>query len=145
MRLASLDSLVDQAYAVRRFNAGLFTSFGLLAVVLACVGLAGTMAYAVSERTRELAVRVALGAEPGNLVLRVVGRGVALALGGVGLGLALGLPLTRFLDRLLYNVDPRDPAMLAVVSIALLAIAAVTSYIPARRVSRVDPVMVFRE
>lgn len=144
VRLRTTEEMVGLAFATQRFNTALFATFALLALVLACVGLAGTIAYGVSQRMRELAVRFALGAHPRGLVRLVVARGVMLALAGVGLGLAISLPMARVLEGLLYRVEPRDPWTFATVSCALVAVAALASYVPARRVSALDPVGALR-
>jgi ABC-type antimicrobial peptide transport system permease subunit len=118
--------------------------FGALALLLACVGLYGLMSYAVSQRTREIGIRVALGAERSDVLKLVVGQGFKLAVIGVVIGIAGALGLTRFLSSLLYGVTPTDPLTFVGVSLLLVAVALLACYIPARRATKVDPMVVLR-
>jgi ABC-type antimicrobial peptide transport system permease subunit len=112
--------------------------------VLAAIGLYGVMSYAVSQRTRELAIRLALGARQQDVRTMVVRQGVLLAVGGVTIGLLLALGLSRLVTRLLYGVDPADPLTFVMIPFVLLVIAALATFVPAWRASRVDPVEALR-
>jgi predicted permease len=122
-----------------RLSADLLALFAALALILAAIGLYGVMAQTVEQRTREIGVRLALGAERRNIFALVLGRALAIASIGVVLGVGLALLSTRFLDTLLYQVEANDPATLTVLAIGSLGIAALASYLPARRAARVDP------
>jgi hypothetical protein len=140
----TLEQVVSQAVAQPRFSTALLLVFSGLALVLAAVGIYGVVSYAVGQRTRELGVRMALGARPLDalrLVLRDGMRPVAI---GVAIGLVASLWLTRGLRSLLFEVTPTDPATLAAVSAFLIGVAAVACWIPARRASRVDPMVALR-
>jgi putative ABC transport system permease protein len=127
-----------------RFVLTLMSLLAAVATSLATIGLYGVLSYAVARRTRELGVRVTLGAEPGTLVGAVVREGLATAVGGIGLGLILALLASAWLERLLYDVAPRDPLTYAAVTALFIVIAALASLVPARRATRVDPVEVLR-
>jgi putative ABC transport system permease protein len=123
----------------------IFGVIGVVGVLLASTGVYGVLAYSVSQRTREIGVRVTLGAGQRQIVRLIVGQGLALTTTGVviGLGLAaLGTPLTR---SLLYNVSPFDPFSFVAVSLMLIVVALVASYVPARRAMKVDPVVALRQ
>ena len=125
-------------------TARLITTFGLLALALAAIGLYGVVAYGVEQRQRELGIRIALGANSVDVVKMVVGQGSRIALVGVGLGLVGAVGLTRLIRGMLYNVTPTDPATLATIAVLLAAVAMVASYLPARRAARVDPLDALR-
>jgi ABC-type antimicrobial peptide transport system permease subunit len=122
----------------------LLSGFGTLALLLAAVGLYGVISYAVSRRTREVGIRMALGARHGDVLGLVVGEGFRLALIGVAVGLAAAFGATRFLGGMLYRVSPTDPLTFVLVPAVLTAVAVVASYVPARRASRVDPMTALR-
>ena len=128
----------------RRFNMFLLGSFAAVALVLACVGLFGVMSYLVSQRTHDIGVRLALGALPRDIFRLIVGRGMALAAGGAALGLAAAFWLSRSLEVLLFQIHPTDPITFATVVIVLLAVALAACAVPARRATRVDPVIALR-
>jgi len=127
-----------------RLAASMMAALGLLALVLASIGLYGVLSYAMRQRVHEIGIRIALGASPGRVQLAVVGRGLLLAGSGLAIGLALSFAATRAIASLLYGIDATDPATFAGGSLALLAIALATSYLPARRAGRVDPVDTLR-
>jgi putative ABC transport system permease protein len=140
----TMDDVLSAEVASQRFNAGALAGFAGLAVLLAAVGIYGVMAYAVSQRTHEIGVRIALGAERQNVLLMVLNQGLRLALIGVGLGLVASFALTRLMSSLLFGVRPSDPETFIVVTAALVAVALAACWIPARRATRVDPVIALR-
>jgi ABC-type antimicrobial peptide transport system permease subunit len=127
-----------------RLIARLSSLFGLLALLLACIGLYGLLAYEVTRGTREIGIRVALGAPSGEVLGRVVRHGVTLAIAGAAIGISASLAVTRFLGSMLYNVKPGDPVTLIGVAVLLLLVALAACYIPARRATRVDPLVALR-
>jgi predicted permease len=139
-----LQELVDENVRPWRLGATMFAAFGLLALVLAAVGLYGVIAFDVTQRTHEFGVRVALGARSGDVLRLVLGEGVRLAAAGVVIGVVLALAGGRFLASLLFEVSPRDPAVLATGGLALLAVAVAASLVPAIRALRVDPTVALR-
>jgi putative ABC transport system permease protein len=118
--------------------------FAVAALALAALGLYGVLAYAVNQRTREFGVRMALGADRSRLLRMVIREGAAMAIVGVGLGIAGSIAAARFLAKLLAGADAADTRTLAVVSAVLIAVAIAASYFPARRATRVDPMMALR-
>ncbi len=140
----TMADIYSDSVAQRRFNTALIVAFAALALLLAMVGVYGLMAFAVAQRTHEMGVRIALGAQRGDVLKLVLGRGLRLALLGIVFGLAAAFFLTRFLSKLLFNVAQTDPATFIVVSLCLGGIALFASYIPARRAGRVDPMVALR-
>jgi predicted permease len=136
--------LVAESVGTERLLAALCGSFAVLALVLACVGLYGVLAYSVAQRTREIGIRFALGARPGDLLRLVLGQGVRLAALGIVIGLAAAPAAARVLASLLFGVGPTDPLTLAGASLALLVVSVLACYIPARRAMRVDPLVALR-
>jgi putative ABC transport system permease protein len=128
----------------RRLAGALVGSFAGLAMLLAAIGLYGVMTYSVSQQMREIGVRVALGASAGSILSEVLGRGLKLAAIGVFLGTAFALALSRLIATVLYEVSATDPATYVLVPLGLLAMAAVACYVPARRATRVDPIVALR-
>jgi ABC-type antimicrobial peptide transport system permease subunit len=140
----TMDDVLSAEVASQRFNAVALTGFAGLAVLLAAVGIYGVMAYAVSQRTHEIGVRIALGAAPQNVLRMVLNEGLRLALTGVALGLAASFALTRLMNSMLFGVKASDPETFIVVTAALVAVALAARWIPARRATRVDPVIALR-
>jgi len=140
----TMDQVVSQSMAGSQFNMSLLGIFAALALLLAAVGLYGVISYTVAQRTHDIGIRMALGAGKGDLLKLVVGHGLILAIVGVGLGLVGSTALTRFLSGMLFEVQPKDPATLGCVSLGLIIVAAVASYLPARRAAKVDPIVALR-
>jgi len=140
----TMESILSDSMASRRFAMILLSGFAALALVLACVGIYGVMAYIVSQRTLEVGIRMALGAARRDVLLLVVGRGARLCLLGVAIGLASAIALTRLMGNLLFNISPTDPATLAGVGALLIVVALAACLIPARRAASVDPMRALR-
>jgi len=140
----TLEQALADSIAPRRFNLFLLGTFAAVALLLALVGIYGVLAYAVTERTREIGVRMALGAQRREVVRMVVREGMAMALAGMAAGLAGAWSLTHWMASLLYDVKATDPATFAAVSAALAATALLACWIPARKAARVDPVVALR-
>jgi macrolide transport system ATP-binding/permease protein len=142
--IVDLATRIQVASGIQRIAGSTVGIFGLLALVLAAVGIYGVIAHSTSRRTHEIGIRVALGAHPRDIFLLVVGQGVRLVVVGVGLGLVTSLVLTRLLSSLLFGVSPSDPLILAGVMLLLGGVALAACYIPARRAMRVDPMAALR-
>jgi ABC-type antimicrobial peptide transport system permease subunit len=140
----SMEALVDEQLARPRFYLLLIGLFAVLALVLAAVGIYGVVAHVVSERTREIGVRIALGARRGEVVSLMLWQGLRPAIGGVAIGLAIAIGAGRVLGGLLYEVRPHDPLTVIGVTTMLLAIVMVASAIPAARASRIAPAQALR-
>ena len=143
-RVLSMDATIERSYWQQALYSKMFTGFAAIALVLAAVGVYGVISYSVSQRTREIGVRVALGAQRTNVLRLIVGHGALLAALGIGIGLAGALGVTRFLRSMLYGVSPFDPVSFVAVTAVLTTIAFLASYVPARRAARVDPVEALR-
>jgi putative ABC transport system permease protein len=142
--IRTMQAVVASALAERRFTMLLLGLFAATALALSAIGIYGVMAYFVSQRTREIGIRMALGASPGDVVRMVLEQGVRLAAAGVVAGIAGALAITRAISTLLYGIGPRDPGTLVALSAALTAVALVACYVPARRATRVDPIRALR-
>ena len=135
---------IDDLLYQERLIARLSSFFGGLALLLACIGLYGLLAYEVSRGTREIGIRMALGAQASSVLRRVIARGVLLAAIGAAIGIAASIGLTRFLGSMLYGVQPSDGVTLASVTVILMTVAVAACYVPARRATRIDPLMALR-
>jgi putative ABC transport system permease protein len=142
--LRTLADVVAEGTAERRLSVTLIGVFGALALVLAAVGIYGVMSYAVTQRTQEIGVRMALGAEQDQILKMVLRHGTTLATLGVGIGLVTAFGLAQFVKALLFNTSAADPPTFSIVPLLLLSVAAVACYLPARRATRVDPMVALR-
>lgn len=139
-----MEEVAEQGIAARRQSMTLLSGFAGLALVLASLGIYGVLSYAVAQQTREIGVRMSLGATPGGILVRLMRRGLLLA----GLGLVIGLGGTlvagRYISALLYEVNPQDPTTMIAVSTILMVVALAACLVPAWRASRVDPIIALR-
>jgi len=140
----TMAEILGENSARQRFSAVLLAGFSISSLVLSAVGIYGVLAYSVAQRTREIGVRMALGAEPGRIIGLVVGTGARLVVGGAIVGIAGALALTGLLKSLLYGIGPRDPWTFFMAPVVLLTVALVAAYVPARRAARLDPVDALR-
>jgi predicted permease len=143
-RLSTFDQVFAESLNRRRFNLWLVGAFALTALLLAMAGVFGVLAYSVAQRTQEIGVRIALGATPGNILKLVLGQGLLTVVIGTVVGLAGSLLLTRTMRSLLFEVSPNDPVTMVGVAALLILIATLASYIPARKATRVDPIVALR-
>jgi ABC-type antimicrobial peptide transport system permease subunit len=140
----TFDQYFADSVAAPRFNSMLMSAFAMLAVLLACLGVYGVVSCAVLQRTHEIGIRMALGAGGGSVVRSVLYRGMFLALIGVTIGLAGSFALAHLLSSMLFGVRATDPITFGAASLAVLCVAALASYIPARRAARVNPIVALR-
>ena len=144
VRATTMEGTIETASATPRFRTFLIVMFAAVALLLALAGVYGVMTYTVSQRLPELGVRIAMGATPRNIMMLVLIQGARLAAVGLVLGLALALLSGRLLQGLLFNVTPRDPLMLVLVSVTVAIATLAACYLPGRRAVSVDPVMALR-
>ncbi len=140
----SMDAVLDNELRPWRMGATMFTAFGLVALLLSALGLYGVVSYSITQRMHEMGVRVALGAQRGDVARLVLRHGLALSVFGIGVGLLLTIASGTFVEPLLYSVSPRDPLVLGSAAIILVAVAVIASLAPARRAARVNPLQVLR-
>ncbi len=140
-----MDEYLTEAVASTRFTLTLISVFAGIALLLASIGLYGVISYSVRQRTREIGVRMAFGADEKNIVRLVGGRGMTLGLAGVGVGIAAAFVLTRTVSSLFYGVSAVDPVTFLGIPLVLVAVTVIASYVPARRAMRVDPVEALRD
>jgi putative ABC transport system permease protein len=143
-RLRSMEQIVARSMAQERFNLLLLGVFAILGLSLAAIGVYGVMSYAVTERTPEIGLRMALGAGRRDVLWLALKHGMALTLAGLGLGLAGALALTRLMKSYLFGVSATDPASFGAVALLLTVIALLACYLPARRATKVDPMIALR-
>jgi putative ABC transport system permease protein len=140
----TMEEILGETYARQRFSAALLIAFSAVALLLAAIGIYGVLTFSVTERTREIGVRLALGAEPRRIVGGIIGQGAKLILLGCLGGLVGALALTRFLKSMLYGVSPNDSSTFVVVFALLGGVGLLAAYLPARRASRLDPTVALR-
>jgi ABC-type antimicrobial peptide transport system permease subunit len=140
----TMNGVLARSFAARRLSMILLAFFAAVALALSCIGIYGVISYLVGERTREIGVRMALGAQRSDVLRLILGQGVKMALVGVAIGTSLAFGLTRLMSAQLYGVSPRDPLTFAAVALVLIAVALAACYIPARRAASVDPTQALR-
>jgi len=143
-KIRTVEFLVDRSVADRKFLLALMGIFASLALVLTMIGLYGVISYLVNQRTQEIGIRMALGAQMGHILAMVLKQGMLMVLIGVGLGLGAAWLLTRLMARLLYEVSATDPLTFAAISLLLIGVALLACYLPARRATKVDPLVALR-
>jgi ABC-type antimicrobial peptide transport system permease subunit len=143
--VSSMNEVIDSSLAPRRFSADMVGAFATLAIFLASLGIYGLLAYMVGQRSREIGLRMALGAQPAHIVKLILGKGVVVAAVGIVAGVVCAASTASLMATLLYGVRPHDPAVFIVVPLLLLAVAVLASYIPAWRATKVDPMIALRE
>jgi putative ABC transport system permease protein len=143
-QVTTMQQRLDTSVAQPRLNLVLLAAFATLALVLAGVGIYGVMAYSVTQRTHEIGIRMALGAQHEDVMRLVITQGLKLAALGVGIGLVAALGVTRFMSSLLFGVQATDPVTFALVALALTGIALAACFVPARRAMRVNPIVALR-
>jgi putative ABC transport system permease protein len=142
--IRTMEDIVSESVARQRFSMLLLGIFAALALVLAAVGIYGVMSYSVAQRTREFGIRMALGARRSDVLRLAVGQGVKLVLIGIAIGLGAAFILTRVMSSLLFGVSATDPLTFITISLVLTGVAALASFIPARRATKIDPMLALR-
>src|SRR5581483_3686578 len=140
----TLEEIRDETIAPQRLNATLIGLFALLALAIATVGVAGLLAFSVSQRTNELGIRVALGAERSTILRMILGEGAVMGVIGLAIGGVLAIPLSRLMSGLLFDIEPADPPTIAISAVVLLVVAIGAAMVPARRATTVDPMIALR-
>ncbi|MGH9688745.1 MAG: FtsX-like permease family protein, partial [Candidatus Acidiferrales bacterium] len=140
----TMNSIISDSLAARRFSMILLAIFAALALLLSCIGIYGVISYLAGQRTHEIGVRMALGAQPSQVLRLILGQGAKMALIGIAVGLAASLALTRLMTKMLFGVSAYDPLTFLGVAALLIVVALAACYIPARRAMRVDPMIALR-
>ncbi|MGH9738254.1 MAG: FtsX-like permease family protein, partial [Candidatus Acidiferrales bacterium] len=140
----TMNSIISDSLAARRFSMILLAIFAALALLLSCIGIYGVISYLVAQRTHEIGVRMALGAQPSQVLRLILGQGAKMALLGIAIGLVASLALTRLMTKMLFGVSAYDPLTFLGVAALLIVVALAACYIPARRAMRVDPMIALR-
>jgi putative ABC transport system permease protein len=144
IRVKTMEQVLADTMILQRFSTLLLAGFAGIALALAAAGIYGVISYSVTQRTHEIGIRMALGAEQGDVLKLVVGQGMVSALIGLAIGIAGAIGLTRFMTSLLFNVSATDPMTYGVIAILLLIVAVAACYLPARRAAKVDPMIALR-
>jgi ABC-type antimicrobial peptide transport system permease subunit len=142
--VATIDQLIERSLNRRRFTLVLLASFAVLALILAGVGVYGFISVVTTQRTREIGIRMAFGADRRDVLKMIIGQGVAWTLAGVGIGLLASLALTRLMESLLFGIGTTDPVTFAVIAFVMGVIPLIAGYMPARRATNVDPMVALR-
>jgi ABC-type antimicrobial peptide transport system permease subunit len=142
--IRSMDEVISRSTSRQRFNMLLMTVFGSAALILAAIGIYGLMAYSVQQRTQEIGIRIALGAASANVRTMVVAQGMRLAVAGVVIGLGAAFGLTRLLTTFLFGVKDKDPFVFGACAAVLILVSFIAVWLPARRATRIDPVIALR-
>jgi len=140
----TMDDAMNRSVSLPRFRTNLLAGFAVSALLLAAIGVYGVISYSVTQRTNEIGIRVALGAQRGDVFRQILGHGVRLAFAGSVIGLTIAFALTRYLSTLLFGVAPHDFVTFAGTSLVLVTVAAVASWVPAHRAMNVDPMVALR-
>jgi putative ABC transport system permease protein len=143
-QVRTMETVVRQTFASQQFSTVLLGGFSLASLLLAAIGIYGLLAYSVTQRTREIGVRIALGAEPGAITRMVVASGARMVIIGAAAGLAAALALSGLMKSLLFGIGPRDPLTFIVAPAIFVVVALVAAYVPARRAARVSPMEALR-
>jgi putative ABC transport system permease protein len=141
----TMEDVFSQSIAAPHVISSLLGIFAAIALILAAIGVYSVMSYSVAQRTHEVGVRMALGAQRGHLLRMIVGQGLKLTLLGVGLGVTAAFAVTRLISNLLFGVTATDPPIFVAVPVLLIAVAVLASYLPARRALKVDPIIAIRD
>ena len=141
----TVDELISRSLSATKFSVWLLSLFAGVAFLLAGIGVYGVMSYAVTQRTREIGVRIALGAQTRDVLRMIVGQGAKTALAGIALGLGASFALTRLLATLLFGVSIYDPLTYIAIAMSLFTVALIACYLPARRASKIDPMNALRQ
>lgn len=143
-QVRTMDEVLGETFSQQRFSAFLLSGFSLTSLLLAAIGIYGMLTYSVSARTREIGVRISLGAQPAGIISLIVGAGMRLVIGGACVGIAGALALTGLLKSLLFGISPRDPLTFILVPLVLAVVALIAAYLPARRAAHLDPMLALR-
>lgn len=140
----TMNEVLSRFMAARRLSMILLAGFAVLALTLSCVGMYGVISYVAADRTREIGIRMALGADRSDILRLILSQGMSMALLGVAIGVVLGLGLTRLMSSELFGITPHDPLTFAVVAVILISVAGAATYLPAKKAMGVDPMVALR-